>query len=108
MKGLNALVSKIGEIPAKRFLTLAQSQLKKDHQELLQNLYTKEWEKAASKAHYLKATANFYASTTLLDYYSLIIQKKAELQQTPLFIESLSQELKRVEKNIQIFLAKEN
>lgn len=106
MKGLNALVNKVGKTPAKRFLTLAQAQLKQDHQELLQNLHAKEWEKAASKAHYLKATANLYASTTLLGYYSSIVQKKAELQQDLLFIESLSQELKRVEKNIQIFLAK--
>jgi hypothetical protein len=104
MKGLNILVNKIGDPPAKRFLALAQSQLKQDHAELLHALNSKDWEKAASKAHYLKATANLYASQSLLDAYALIIQKKAALEQDPLFIKTLDQELQRVEENIQHFL----
>jgi hypothetical protein len=104
MKGLNRLINKIGETPAKRFLKLTQKQLKQDHQELLKNLQQQEWQKAADKAHYLKATANLYASESLLMYYALIEQKKGTLRQDSLFIEALSQEFKRVEHNIQVFL----
>ncbi len=106
MKGLNILVNKIGETPAKRFLALAQPQLKQDHQELLNYLNSNDWEQAARKAHYLKATANLYASQPLLDAYALILQKKSALAQDPLFIETLQQELERVEENIQCFLDK--
>ncbi len=108
MKGLEILVNKIGKKPAQRFLKLAQTQLEEDHQQLLQHLHAKEWQKAADKAHYLKATANLYASETLLKYYGLIVKNKPALQQNTLFIEALNQELKRVEKNIQLFLEKEH
>jgi len=108
MKGLEILVNKIGQKSAQRFLTLAQPQLEQDHQQLLQHLQDKEWQKAADKAHYLKATANLYASETLLKYYALIMQEKAALQQNTLFIDALNQELKRVEKNIQLFLEEEH
>lgn len=108
MKGLNILISKIGELPAKRFLQLSQPQLKQDHQELLQHLNEKDWQKAADKAHYLKATANLYASDALLAYYALIIQKKEALQYDFSFFDTLNQELREVEKNIQIFLEKSN
>jgi hypothetical protein len=104
MKGLDRLIKQIGKKSTQQFLKLSQTQLKQDHQELLRYLTLKEWQKSAEKAHYLKATANLYASDSLLEYYSFIIDKKEKIE--PDFIGKLTQELKKVEEDIQVFLEK--
>lgn len=104
MKGLKLLIDQIGHEPARYFLMLVQDQVKQDHQELLHYLYQGQWQQAADKAHYLKATANIYASENLMKYYSYIMKNTSLLGVKPLFIDTLSQELQQVEDDIQCFL----
>ena len=104
MEGLDILVDKIGKKAAQRFLTLSQPQIKKDHRELLHYLISKDQKKATTKAHYLKAMANLYATKKLLAYYKIITSENNQCQYTPSFIDNLRKELDDVEANIQFFL----
>lgn len=104
MKGLTLLTKQVGEASAQHFLRLVQNQVTQDHQELLHHLHEKQWQQAADKAHYLKATANIYASERLIKYYVSIMKNQSTLEQDTLLVNALRQELKRVENNIQYFL----
>lgn len=105
MKGLNKLIEAIGEAPARNFLKTAQSELKEGHQELLCSLYEENWKKTAQKVHRLRATANLYASDTLLSYYEEIAYKQGAIEKGSLLIKNLKQELCDVESNIKLFLS---
>ena len=103
-KGLQILINQIGETSTHNFLEVAQQELKQGHQELLAYLQGEHWEKAAQKAHKLKATANLYASDVLLSYYEKIIYKQDDIKKDNLFMSRLCQELQAVENVIQDFL----
>ncbi len=82
---------------------VAQGELVRGHQDLLDDLQKKRYGEAAKKAHRLKATANLYASDALLSYYEMISTQQ-DLIYSRFFMDDLIQELQRAESNISDFL----
>jgi len=95
MKNIEILISQIGKKSTYELLQLAQNELRKQHESLLNYLENKEWVEAKKIAHDLIATSNLYATSELTNLYKMIKEDSETIVDILSFVEELKLEIEK-------------